>query len=42
MKTEWFEEIFGKSLDKYDGLREDMNAEEKEQEILLERIRVSF
>ncbi|CAD6580577.1 MAG: pH-response regulator protein palA/rim20 [Tremellales sp. Tagirdzhanova-0007] len=39
VKTEWFEEIFGKSLDKYDGLREDMNAEEKEQEILLERIR---
>lgn len=42
MKTEWFEDMFGRSLEKYDQLRDDIVAEADEQDKLLERIRVSL
>ena len=41
MKPEWFEELFGRSMEKYDQLRLEMADEAGEQEKLLERIRVS-
>ena len=40
MKTEWFEELFGRSMEKYDRLKKEMTDEAGEQEKLLERIRV--
>jgi programmed cell death 6-interacting protein len=42
VKTEWFEEIFGKSMEKYERLREEIEGEARKQDDLLERIRVSF
>jgi programmed cell death 6-interacting protein len=42
VKTEWFEELFGRSIEKYDRLRDEMATETIEQDKLLERIRVSF
>jgi len=40
VKTEWFEELFGRSMEKYDRLKKEMTDEAGEQEKLLERIRV--
>lgn len=42
MRTEWFEDIFGKSLEKYEKLKEEMLEETRKQDGLLEQIRVSF
>ncbi|WWC90377.1 pH-response regulator protein palA/RIM20 [Kwoniella dendrophila CBS 6074] len=39
VKTEWFEDLFGRSLEKYDRIREEMNAEGGKQDALLEHIR---
>ena len=41
VKTEWFEDLFGKALEKYDKLRDEMAGEVRTQEQLLEKIRVS-
>ena len=41
VKPEWFEGIFEKALEKYEGVRADMAREGGKQEALLERIRVS-
>lgn len=41
VKPEWFENLFEKSLGKYDGVKKDMESEVARQERLLERIRVS-
>lgn len=40
VKTEWFEDLFGKSMEKYDRLKDEMIAEVGLQERLLEQIRV--
>lgn len=40
VKTEWFEDIFGKSLEKYEKLKEEMMEEVRRQDSLLEEIRV--
>jgi hypothetical protein len=42
VRAEWFEGIFDKSLDKYEGVKGEMAREEEKQKALLERIRVSF
>lgn len=42
VKPEWFEDIFGKGMDKYEKLRREMVDEAAKQDELLERIRVSF
>ncbi|KAK6911000.1 pH-response regulator protein palA/RIM20 [Kwoniella mangroviensis CBS 8507] len=39
VKTEWFEDLFGRNLEKYDRIREEMEAEGSEQNALLEQIR---
>ncbi|WWC71251.1 pH-response regulator protein palA/RIM20 [Kwoniella pini CBS 10737] len=39
VKTEWFEDLFGRSLEKYDRIKEEMEAEGSKQDILLEQIR---
>ena len=41
VKTEWFEDLFGKSLEKYAQVQNDMDAEIARQDTLLEQIRVS-
>lgn len=41
VKPEWFEDIFGKGMEKYDRVQRDMGDEAQRQEALLERIRVS-
>jgi programmed cell death 6-interacting protein len=41
VKTEWFEDIFGKGLEKYERLKEEMMEEVRKQDGLLEQIRVS-
>lgn len=40
VKTEWFEDLFGKAMEKYDKLKDEMAGEDRTQEQLLERIRV--
>lgn len=42
VKTEWFEDIFGKGLEKYEKLKEELMQEVRKQDSLLEEIRVSF
>jgi programmed cell death 6-interacting protein len=42
VKTEWFEDIFGKGLEKYERLKEEMMEEVRKQDGLLEQIRVSY
>ncbi|WRT68722.1 pH-response regulator protein palA/RIM20 [Kwoniella shivajii] len=39
VKTEWFEDIFGRSLEKYDRIKEEMEAEGGKQDALLDQIR---
>ncbi|WWD19366.1 pH-response regulator protein palA/RIM20 [Kwoniella shandongensis] len=39
VKTEWFEDMFHKSLEKYDRLKDELDAEGSKQEQLLEQIR---
>ncbi|WVW85259.1 pH-response regulator protein palA/RIM20 [Kwoniella bestiolae CBS 10118] len=39
VKTEWFEDLFGRSLEKYDRIKEEMEAESGKQVALLEQIR---
>ncbi|ODN73147.1 pH-response regulator protein palA/RIM20 [Cryptococcus amylolentus CBS 6039] len=39
VKTEWFEDIFHKALDKYEGLRREIDEEAEKQDELLNRIR---
>jgi hypothetical protein len=41
VKTEWFEEIFGRGMEKYERLRGEMEEEGRKQDELLEKIRVS-
>lgn len=41
VKPEWFEDIFDKSLAKYDDVKKDMENEAARQERLLAKIRVS-
>jgi len=41
VKTEWFEDIFGRGMEKYEKLRGEMDEEGKKQDGLLEQIRVS-
>jgi len=41
VKTEWFEDMFGKSLEKYAHINGDMEREASKQDELLEQIRVS-
>jgi programmed cell death 6-interacting protein len=41
VKTEWFEDIFGKGLEKYERSKEEMMEEVRKQDGLLEQIRVS-
>lgn len=41
VKPEWFEDIFGKGMEKYERVQRDMGDEAQRQETLLERIRVS-
>ncbi len=40
VKTEWFEDMFGRSLEKYDRLKDELAVEAAEQDKLLESIRV--
>lgn len=40
VRTEWFEEIFGKSMEKYERVKEEMLDEVRKQDGLLEQIRV--
>ena len=42
VKTEWFEEIFGRGMEKYERLRGEMEEEGRKQDELLEKIRVSL
>jgi hypothetical protein len=42
VKTEWFEDIFGKGLEKYEKLKEELMEEVRKQDSLLEEIRVSL
>lgn len=42
VRAEWFEGIFEKGLDKYEGVKGEMKREEGKQGVLLERIRVSL
>ena len=42
VKPEWFEDLFGRSMEKYDPLRLELADEAGEQQKLLERIRVSM
>jgi programmed cell death 6-interacting protein len=41
VKTEWFEEIFGRAMEKYERLKVEMEEEGVKQDELLEKIRVS-
>jgi len=41
VKTEWFEEIFDRGLEKYEKLKGEMIEEVRKQDALLEEIRVS-
>ena len=41
VKTEWFEDIFGRGMEKYERLRGEMDEEGKKQDGLLEQIGVS-
>jgi programmed cell death 6-interacting protein len=41
VKPEWFEDLFGRRLERYDKVKKDMEGEAIEQERLLEQIRVS-
>jgi hypothetical protein len=40
VRTEWFEEIFGKSMEKYERVKGEMLDEVRKQDGLLEQIRV--
>lgn len=40
VKPEWFEDLFEKSLSKFDGVKQDMESEVARQDRLLDRIRV--
>ena len=42
VKTEWFEDLFGKSLEKYDSPTKELESEAEAQSKLLERIRVDL
>jgi len=42
VKPEWFEDLFGKSLAKYDSVKRDMEAEVSRQDQLLEQIGVRW
>jgi programmed cell death 6-interacting protein len=42
VRAEWFEGIFDKGLEKYEGAKGEMAREEEKQKVLLERLRVSY